>query len=159
MAFIQWRKVMTQVHTYLSKKEHTSAKVILLVEDDAVNAACIAELISQETPYHVFVATTSLEAVNFARHIRPHLLIVDYRLPDMNGIHLYDHLHRLPAVEATPAILLSACLEDCLDAIETRHLLGFRKPFDLDDFLSTIEEVLSWSSEDSSYSLLADTLS
>ncbi len=140
---------MTPVQTSLSKKDHASSKVILLVEDDAITAACIADLISQETPYHIFVAPTSSEAMNFVRHIKPHLLIVNYRLPGMNGIELYDHLHALPAVESTPAILLSACLEDYLDAIETRQLLGFRKPFDLDDFLYTIEEVLSWSPDDS----------
>ncbi len=150
---------MTQVQTSPAKKNPASSKVILLVEDDAINAACIADLISQETPYHVFVATNSSEAMNFVRHIKPHLLLVNDRLPGMNGIELYDHLHALPAVEATPALLLSACLEDCLDAIETRQLLGFRKPFDLDDFLYTIEEVLSWSPDDSPHPLLADALS
>ncbi len=148
---------MTQVQTSPAKKDHASSKVILLVEDDAINAACIADLISQETPYHVFVATNGSEAMNFARHIKPHLLIVNYRLPGMNGIDLYDSLHALPAVEATPAILLSACLEDCLDALETRQLLGVRKPFDLDDFLYTIEEVLSWSPNDSPYPHLTDS--
>jgi len=150
---------MTQVQTSPAKKDHASSKVILLVEHAVMNAACIAKLISQETPYHVFVATTSSEAMNFVRHIKPHLLLVNYHLPGMNGIEVYDSLHALPAVESAPAILLSTCLEDCLDAIETRQLLGFRKPFDLDDFLYTIEEVLSWSPDDSPHPLLADALS
>jgi hypothetical protein len=33
-------------------------------------------------------------------------------------------------------------LEDCLDALERRKLIGIRKPFDLDDFLYTLEELL-----------------
>jgi CheY-like chemotaxis protein len=150
---------MTQVREHALRKDQTSAKVILLVEDDASNADCIMELISQETPYHVFVARNGSEAINFVSQIKPHLLIVDYRLPGMNGIELYDQLYTLRELEATPAILLSACLEDCLDAIETRQILGFRKPFNLDDFLYTIEEVLSWPTDASSHSILADTLS
>ena len=150
---------MTQVREHGLRKDRTSAKVILLVEDDASNAACIVELISQETPYHIFVATNGSEAIHFVSQIKPHLLIVDYRLPGMSGIELYDQLNALKKLEATPVILLSACLEDCLDAIEARQLLGFRKPFNLDDFLYTIEEVLSWPAEDSTHSILADALS
>ena len=148
---------MAQVRASL--KEGFPPKVILLVEDDKSNASCIVELISQETPYHVFVAANDAEAMNFVSQIKPNLLIVDYRLPGMNGIELYDRLHAIPGLEATPAILLTACLEDCLDAIETRQLFGFRKPFDLDDFLYTIEEVISWPSADSAHSLLSDVLS
>src|SRR5436309_7446218 len=159
MAFFQRRRAMTQVREHALRKDQTSAKVILLVEDDASNAACIVELISQETPYHIFVAKNGSEAMHFVSQIKPHLLIVDYRLPGLNGIELYDQLYTLKELEGIPAILLSACLEDCLDAIETRQILGVRKPFDLDDFLYTIEEVLSWPTEDSSHSILADALS
>ena len=62
----------------------------------------------------------------------------------MNGIQLYDALHALEELEDIPAIILTACLEDCEAEIETRKLVAFRKPFDVDDFLYTIEEMLSW---------------
>jgi hypothetical protein len=42
-----------------------------------------------------------------------------------------------------PAIIRSASLEACLDQIAARHLIALTKPFDLDDFLSTLEAALA----------------
>ncbi|GAC1305608.1 MAG: hypothetical protein NVSMB27_44310 [Ktedonobacteraceae bacterium] len=127
----------------VSSRNRTSPKLILLVEDDAINAACIAQIISQETPYHVFQTSESVRALEVIKHLKPDLFLFDFRLHNMNGIQLYDLLHANKELENIPAIILSACLEDCQDAIEQRKLISIEKPFNLDDFLLILDEVLS----------------
>ena len=133
-----------------SRKAYAPLKLILLVEDDTANATCITQIISQETPYHVFLATNSRRALEVIKHLKPQLFILDYRLPGMDGIELYDQLHAITGLEHIPAIILTACVEECENAIEARKLIAFRKPFDIDDFLYTIEEMLAWSADYSS---------
>jgi len=130
----------------VSNRNRTSQKLILLVEDDAINAACIAQIISQETPYYVFQTNESARALEIIKHLKPDLFLFDYRLYQMNGIQLYDQLHANKELENIPAIILSACIEECQDAIEERKLISIEKPFNLDDFLLTLDEALSWSS-------------
>jgi DNA-binding response OmpR family regulator len=134
----------------VSTKDHSPVKSILVVEDDAANGACIAEMIVQETPYHVLLVPTSPRALEIVRHIKPNLFIFDYRLPQMNGVQLFDHLHALPELEDVPALILTACLEDCEAEIETRKLIALRKPFDMDEFLLNIKEMLERPTDSSS---------
>jgi CheY-like chemotaxis protein len=43
-------------------KHRPLSKLILIVEDDVVNADCLASIISRETAYYAFVVTNSLRA-------------------------------------------------------------------------------------------------
>jgi DNA-binding response OmpR family regulator len=119
---------------------------ILLVEDDQTTAQLFLQILSQETPYHVFWATNGMAALHFTQLVKPQLFLLDYYLPDMNGIVLYDRLHVRKELEAVPALIMGAYLQAAGDDIKQRGLLTVEKPFDLDEFLSTIESVLSLSS-------------
>ena len=115
-------------------------KTILIVEDDDSTATFLTLAIAQETSYQVLHATTGVRALEIVRHIKAGLFIIDYLLPDMNGIVLYDYLHALEGLEAVPAIILTAIsLERLREEIQQRHLLSLAKPFDLDTLLETIE--------------------
>jgi len=123
-------------------KEPVRRKVLLLVEDDAAYAEYLVQLL-QETPYHVFVATNSFAALNFVKHIKPHLFILDYRLPDMNRLQLYTRLSFNRELSGIPILLLNACLEQCQDEIAARNLIALGKPFNPDTFLLTLKEMLT----------------
>lgn len=120
-----------------------SPKCILIVGDEDTDAPLLMRMLSQETPYHVFLATNELAALKFTRHIKPNLFLLACRLPDKNCMILYNHLHAQRGLEAVPAIFMSTSLEDVGDDIEKRQRLTFGKPLDPEDFLSTLEEVLS----------------
>lgn len=129
--------------TSLSTK-HTAAKMILVVEDDPDNQVVFTEAFSLLTPYHVQVVRNGTEAFHFVKHIKPGLFILDYRLPGMSGIDLYDQLHATPGLESIPAIIISSVSsEEVTREIENRKLVHIEKPFDLVDLFSTIANVLS----------------
>ena len=80
------------------------------------------------------------QALDVTRKLIPDLFIIDYLLPFMNGIELYDKLHAIEGLDAVPAILISARLPK--QEIDKRHIVGMSKPLELDEFLHTIEELL-----------------
>ena len=120
---------------------------ILFVKDEHTNTQLFLHLLSQETPYHVFWATNGLAALHFTEHVKPQLFLLDYHLPDMNGIQLYDRLHARKELEAVPALIMDACLKSVRDDIKQRGLFAVVvNPFDSNELLSTIESILASSS-------------
>jgi DNA-binding response OmpR family regulator len=126
----------------LSVTGSVTAKVILVVEDDAAHAELLMDVLSQEMGYSVFVAPDSSSAFTLVRQITPHLFLLDYYLSGTNGLALYDQLHAMSELKAVPAIILSASLERHKDEVEIRKLPALAKPFEIDELLALIEEVL-----------------
>ncbi len=127
----------------LPAEQQTTAKTILVVEDDVDTREFIALLISTATAYHYYLVSDASQAIHFVKGIKPDLFILDYRLTGMNGLELYDLLHATPGLEAIPAILVTAVrLEALRPEIEKRQITAFEKPFDLDEFLLTFQRLL-----------------
>ena len=76
------------------EKTQTFGKTILLVEDDTTISELLVQLITQETQYQVVAVPDGSQALELVRNIKPQLLILDYWLPSMHGIELYDQLHK-----------------------------------------------------------------
>ena len=119
-----------------SNEEYSTTKTILVVEDDRDIGAFLGLALTQETPYHALLVADGFQALKIVREIKPDLFLLDYHLPSMDGIELYDHLHATEGLEQTPAILLSSNLPR--KELEKRKMVGVRKPFELDTLLNTI---------------------
>lgn len=117
-----------------------AVKTILLVEDDTVIAELLVQMITQETHHQIFSVPDAPEALDLVRNIKPQLMILDYWLPTIDGIELYDRLHNTEGLEQVPAIILS--VNAPLTEIKQRQILYLRKPFDMYKLLETIDELL-----------------
>ena len=122
------------------ENEEKPIKTILLVEDDAIISELLIQMITQETSYQVFSVPDGLEALDLVKNIKPQLLILDYWLPIIHGIDLYDRLHSIEGLEEVPALMLS--VNAPLREINQRHLTYIRKPFDMPKLLETIDKLL-----------------
>ena len=122
------------------EKEPKSDKLILVVEDDEAIGTLLVQLLAQEACYQALLATDGFEALNVVREVKPDLFILDYQLPAMNGIQLYDSLHAISRLENVPAILLSARLPQ--HEVEKRSLISVGKPSDLDELLEIVNKAL-----------------
>ena len=134
---------MSQDTEQLSRGSQPSTKTILVVEDDPYISSFLFEAIAHETPYQPIVASDSNAALNLVRHLEPSLLVLDYGLPGMNGIELYDRLHTNQELATIPAILITANRQLPQKQIQQRHLTVFKKPLELEPFLETIETLLA----------------
>jgi DNA-binding response OmpR family regulator len=127
----------------LEGESQATTNTILLVEDDPNISAFLVEAIAQETPYRAIVASDSYAALKLVRHFTPCLFVLDYGLPGMNGIELYDRLHINLELAAIPAVLITANHHVPQQQIRQRQLITFIKPLELDSFLAAIETLLT----------------
>ncbi len=116
-----------------------SVKTILLVEDDVNIGEVLVQAITQETPYLAILVSDGFAALQIVKEIKPNLFILDYQLPQMNGIELYDQLHAIEELAHVPALMMSARLPH--KELEKRKIISMNKPIDLDEFLQTIDEL------------------
>lgn len=120
--------------------EASIQKTILLVEDHPIFSKIMTWAIAENTPHrviHLFEGSRILQVIN--EH-KPHLLVLDYDLPGLNGIELYDLVHSTEGLGHIPAIMVSAGLPE--REIEQRNLPGLHKPCSTSDLLRYIEEAL-----------------
>ena len=114
---------------------------ILIVEDDAEVGYFLQQLIEEETPYHTRVINNGQTALEEAARIQPCLLLLDYRLPGINGIELYDRLQEVVETRGVPTIMMSATLP--VEEIEKRVIYQLRKPMDIRGVIRMITHALA----------------
>ncbi len=116
-------------------------KWILVVEDDEAHTSMLDLLFKQETPHCVCYAPDGQTAWKFLQHFKPDLLVLDYLLPKMSGLVLYDRIRAEKALHNIPVLMISAALPS--DEIEQRGIIGLQKPFEIDAFLHAIEVLIT----------------
>jgi CheY-like chemotaxis protein len=129
----------------LSVTTSYTRKTVLVVEDDEDIGPLIMSVLFEEGAHHqppiqAILAVDSLQALEMMSTITPNLFVLDYYLPRMNGIDLYDRLHAMEGLEQVPAIFMSA--NPPIQEIEKRHLTSVRKPFNLDELWSTVSKLI-----------------
>jgi len=129
-----------------STEEAPATNAILVVEDDHDLGAFLIQAITQQTPYPALLAPDGEEALNLVREVTPALALLDYHLPGMNGIELSDQVHATKGLETLPTIIASADVPP--SAVAERHLPSLSKPFELDELLQTIEQILAESAQE-----------
>lgn len=80
---------------------------ILVVDDLARNREVLAEMLGQ-LEFDVVHAENGKEGFNKTRAERPDLVLMDVRMPVMNGLEAIERLRACPEICATPVIMLSA---------------------------------------------------
>jgi DNA-binding response OmpR family regulator len=114
---------------------------ILVVEADAEIGSLLLEALSQKTSYQMILLTHSLQALEVARGIKPDLFILNYHLPQVNGIELYDRLHAIKGLKHVPTIMVAADLPE--EEMKQRKIVSLKKPFGMDELLDAIQRVLA----------------
>ena len=122
---------------------------ILIVEDDPDIGKFLQRLIEEETPYNTAVITNGLQALEKAPQIHPCLLLLDYRLPGLNGVELYDRLQQKEETSGVPAIMMSATLP--VAELQRRGIHQLRKPKDIGGVIRMITHALATSEEQHLY--------
>ena len=123
-----------------SIENHTKGKTILIVEDDDAFGEFLCQAISQETPHQPLRVPDGFQALEVIKEITPDLIILDYYLPSMNGVELYDQLHATRGLEHLPAIMTSPGVLE--HDIQDRHIVGMSKPVELSKLLDIIVELI-----------------
>ena len=117
------------------------ASTILIVEDEHAVARGIQYALQQEG-YEVTVARSGEEGLEFATHQAPDLVVLDVRLPGMDG---FEVLRRIRAAEGKMPILILTARDDEMDKVIGLELGAddyLTKPFGLRELMSRIKALL-----------------
>ena len=121
-----------------------SEALILVAEDEPD----IRELIAfslRFKGFRVAQAVNGVEAVQLASELLPNLILLDIRMPKMNGHEACRILKSQTATQAIPIVFLSAKdkPEDITTGLELGAAAYLVKPFDPDELPLQIREILS----------------
>lgn len=114
---------------------------ILIVEDDADIGQFLQQLIEEDTPYHTMLINNGLQALEQAPQLNPCLLLLDYRLPGIDGLQLYDRLQQIEEIHGIPTIMMSATLP--VQDLEKRSIYQLRKPMDIGGVIRMITHAMA----------------
>jgi CheY-like chemotaxis protein len=117
--------------------EHHSTNLILVIEDDENIGEIIVQAVQLETSYQAICVPDGSQALQLVQNFKPRLFLIDYWLPGMNGLELYDHLHSKEEFCAVPTILMSANAP--AQELRKRDLYYLKKPFELEELFQVID--------------------
>lgn len=84
----------------------SSGKQILIVDDEPVWLKVLTQMLRTKG-YTVREAASGADALNTLKSYEPDLILLDVRMPDMNGFDLLDHIKKLPKLSAKPVVFVS----------------------------------------------------
>ena len=123
----------------------TERRRILLVDDDPAIVRILSDFLDRDDDHEVRSASTGYEAGLLTREFRPHLLLLDYMLPDINGNEVCRRLREDPEMASTKILIVSGVVR----REEIDELLGagaddfLSKPFDTDELKRRMGRLLA----------------
>jgi two-component system response regulator len=133
-------------------------EAILLVEDNPDDIALTMRAFRKNNiAYAVVVARDGVEALDylFARGayadrnaaITPRLILLDLKMPGMDGLHVLEHLRASELTRLTPVVILTSSREeqDLVSSYKSGANSYVRKPVDFNRFLEAVHQIgLYW---------------
>ena len=117
---------------------------ILLIDDDSVMHDLVRAFLTR-VGYEFLSATSGEQGLEMARSEQPDLILLDYMMPDLDGVEVYRRLREEPGYEAlreVPVIMLTAREEDGhlrSRMLEKGVFAYLSKPFGLHELRNVIE--------------------
>src|SRR4030081_422132 len=118
-------------------------KSILVADDDASIRSLLRQLLTDEG-YSITEAATGTEVVAQVKESSPDLVIMDVRMPELDGI---EALSRVKATNPKTAVLIMTAFGSSNAAIRAMELGAFdyiTKPFELDKISHSVKRVLDY---------------
>jgi len=120
-------------------------KKILVVDDDRIIVETIVQALEEdEYGYEMISAADGFEAGLQINHFKPHLLILDIMMPDINGYEVCQKIKSNPETRDTKIVVLSAYLDD--EAFKQMKEYGadacFSKPLPLEQLKFEVAKLL-----------------
>lgn len=122
-------------------EESTFIKTVLIVEDELDIGEALTALLREETPYQVLHVGDGFAALKLAQTITPHLIVLDYRLPGMDGLECLEALRATEGLDSTPVIFMSAHFPRQMKG--EPGMVKLQKPFEMEHFLTLVRQFLN----------------
>jgi CheY-like chemotaxis protein len=116
-------------------------KIIVVVEDDPKVAELIKDVLEIEPDYDPVPVSNGLQALDVIRSVPASLILLDVRLPGLDGLQLYDMLRADDTTREIPIIFVTANSDSAaFRSHNFEHYIA--KPFAPDELLDQVAAVL-----------------
>jgi two-component system, OmpR family, alkaline phosphatase synthesis response regulator PhoP len=116
----------------------------IVVVDDEPDILTVVVFRLKKLGHQVLTAITGNDALALIRAEKPDLILLDYRLPDMNGLEISKILRAEEAYKSTPIIMLTASSGGDLGREAAAAAVNeyIKKPFDPEELLACVNKYL-----------------
>ncbi len=119
-------------------------KRVLIVDDDPRVLEVFLEVFGRDDRFSVRTASTGYEAGVETEAFKPHLIVLDYMLPDINGNVVCQRLRAHDETRETKVLFVSGVVDP--KEVEGLKKSGgddfLKKPFRIDELMSRVERLL-----------------
>lgn len=116
-----------------------------LVVDDEIHIVQVVAIKLRNNGFDVTTAENGQVALDYAKEIKPDIIITDFQMPVMSGLELVENLRQDPVTQDIPVIMLTArgfaIDEDTKSKLNISKCLS--KPFSPREVLQSIEQTLT----------------
>lgn len=126
------------------ERKHTPKADILAIDDTPENLALLSQMLT-EKGYKVRSVTKGSTAIRGAKAAPPDLILLDVKMPEMNGYEVCQQLKADDRTKDIPIIFISA-LGDVFDKVEAFQVGGvdyITKPFQVEEVLARLDTHLT----------------
>jgi sigma-B regulation protein RsbU (phosphoserine phosphatase) len=125
-------------------RKNAGREEILVVDDTPANLRLLSQMLSQHG-YAVRAVTSGPRAIESVRESPPNLIMLDIKMPDMDGYEVTEALKADDRFSDIPIIFISALdeIEDKVKAFRTGGVDYITKPFQMEEVLARTETHLA----------------
>ncbi len=122
----------------------SATRRILLVDDDPQIIELLTDVFGDDDRFQLESAANGYDAGMRTQQFKPHLVLLDFMLPDINGTQVCASIKQNPELEETKVLIVSGVVkQEDVDRLEESGADGFvKKPFDIEQLLRRMEELL-----------------
>jgi excisionase family DNA binding protein len=118
---------------------------VLIVDDEAEIVDMLQTLLTKETQYDVQTSQSGFEAGILAERLKPHVILLDIHLGEINGKDVCKAVRLNPELQFTKVIAMSGNITDQDAAVLLQQ--GFdgylKKPFNITQVIETVEDAVA----------------
>ncbi|EGL82891.1 response regulator receiver protein [Caldalkalibacillus thermarum TA2.A1] len=118
------------------------AQAKILIVDDQYGIRMLLSEVFQSEGYLTFEAANGQQALEITRKERPNLVLLDMKIPGMNGLDILKHLKEYDSTIQVIMMTAYGELDMIKEAMQLGALTHFAKPFDIDELRKKVGEYL-----------------
>ncbi|MEM6529599.1 MAG: response regulator, partial [Chloroflexota bacterium] len=129
----------------LEAEQESNIDRILIIDDKPESTRLIEQILEAHGRYRVFAAHTGPEGIALVARRRPDLIILDLRMPEMDGFAVLEELRSQPETASIPIVVVTG--ETTLSSDERDKLINleiiYKTDLNQDNYQMFIDEVRS----------------